>query len=72
MEIKSLELSHMTRVFFLMMEKMSRIRFIWPTSCLALKNMTANTSIKLDPDMDDEMQELLPNFIKQMRPEYQG
>ena len=54
------------------MKKMSRIRFIWPTSCLALKNMTANTSIKLDPDMDDEMQELLPNFIKQMRPEYQG
>ena len=54
------------------MEKMSRIRFIWPTSCLALKNMTANTSIKLDHDMDDEIQELLPNFIKQMRPEYQG
>lgn len=54
------------------MEKMSRIRFIWPTSCLTLKNMTANTSIKLVPDMDDEMQELLSNFIKHMRPEYQG
>ena len=60
----------------LAMKKMSRIRFIWPTSFLTLKRMTMNTRIKLGPDMpvtvNDEMQELLSNFTKHVRPVYQG
>ena len=53
-----------------MVGKMDHISFIWPTSCSALKNMTTDTSINLDPD--DELQELLSNFTKHVRPAYQG
>ena len=54
------------------MKKMSLIRFIWPTSCM--KKITTNTSIrvKLDPEMDDETQELVSYFKKHVQPAYQG
>ena len=54
------------------MNKMSLIRFIWPTSCMKKITKNASIRVKLDPEMDDETQELVSYFKKHVRPAYQG
>ena len=54
------------------MKKMSLIRFIWPTSCMKKITKNASIRVKLDPEMDDETQELVSYFKKHVQPAYQG
>ena len=49
-------------------EKMSHMRFIWPTS----GSIPAGNRMTTETKLDDEMQKLVSDFAKYVRPEYQG
>lgn len=49
-------------------EKMSHMRFIWPTSC----SIPAGNRMTTEAKLDAEMQKLVSDFAKYVQPEYQG